>query len=274
MDRRFPILAVRCARALVSAIMLGTFCFATFAVDYVPAAPIAIRSDLEFTSKNGVLKGCGTSEDPFVIADLEIDASGSPYGILVENTTAIFRIENCRIYDATSTALRLTATQSASVVHCTMQSSETGIELLEATCTRLTENEIVDCTHGFLLQLASANVIESNVASSGLLGVALESWSQDNVIRDNVLDCTVALAVGQDCDRNAFYRNDFLSTWVSCDAFCQWLSPEREGNYWAGYRGQDVNGDGIGDTAFAIAGFAHQQDPRPATVPFHSAEPE
>ena len=274
MDRRFPIPAVRCAHALVCAIALGTFCFAAFAADYTPAAPIAIRSDLEFTSENGILTGCGTFDDPFVIADLEIDASGSPYGILVENTTAIFRIENCRIFGAASTALRLTATQSASVVHCRMESSETGIELLEATYTQLTGNEIVDCTHAILLQLASANVIEFNEASRGLLGVALESWSEDNVIRDNVFDCTVALAVGQGCNRNVFYRNDFLSTWVSCDASCQWLSPEEEGNYWAGYRGQDVDGDGIGDTAFGIAGFGHQQDARPATAPFHFAEPE
>jgi len=274
MNRRFPIPVIHCVRALISAIVLGTFCFAAFAADYVPAAPIAIRSDLEFTSENGVLTGCGTSGDPFVIADLEIDASGSPYGILVENTMAVFRIENCRIFGAASTALRLTATQSASVVQCKMESSETGIELLEATCTRLTENEISDCTHAVLLQLASANVIEDNVAIGGLLGVGLESWSEDNVVRDNVFDCIVALAVGQDCNRNVFYRNDFLSTWVSCDAYCQWVNSQQEGNYWAGYRGQDVDGDGIGDTAFAIAGFGRQQDLRPATAPFHPEEPE
>jgi len=269
MDRRSPRRTPTRLRIALLAALAALLCVVTQAAAYTPAVPIAIRSDAEFTSENGVLSGSGTPDDPFVISDLEIDASAVPYGILVENTTAVFRIENCHILGAVSAALRLIATQSASVVRCNFESSDTAIQLLEVRGARITENEIVGCKHAFLLQLASANEIAFNRASGGLLGIALESWSEENVIRDNAFDCTVSLAITEDCDRNTLYRNDFYSTWLNCDAFADWTSPEQEGNYWGGYQGEDADGDGVGDTAYAIPGVARQRDSHPAISPYH-----
>jgi len=252
-------------------VLLG---LAAHATEYNAGEPISIRSDAEFTPENGVIAGSGTSEDPYLISGLEIDASTVPYGILVESTTAVFRIEDCRIIGAVSAAVRLIATQSASVARCSIEASDTAIQLLEIEGAVVRDNEIIGCNHAILLQLASASEISRNKATGGLLGIALESWSEDNVIRDNVFDCTVALAVAQDCHRNTFYRNDFLSTWLNCDALGQWGSPDNEGNYWAGHRGQDADGDGFGDTAFAIPGIARQLDARPAMNPYHEEPSE
>ena len=269
MDRRSPRRTpTRLCIALLAA-LTAVLCVVTQATAYTPAVPIAIRSDAEFTSENGVLSGSGTTDDPFVISNLEIDASAVPYGILVENTTAAFQVENCHIIGAVSAAVRLIATQSASVMRCTIEGSDTAIQLLEVSGARITENEIVGCKHAILLQLASANEIAFNRASEGLLGLALESWSEDNIIRDNALDCTVSFAITEDCNRNALYRNDFYGTWLNCDAFADWASPESEGNYWGGYQGEDVDGDGVGDTAYSIPGVGRQRDSHPAISPYH-----
>jgi parallel beta-helix repeat protein len=47
--------------------------------------------------------GAGTSGNPYVIQDIEIDANGG-YGILIGNTTEYFRIENVSIYNGGSGA--------------------------------------------------------------------------------------------------------------------------------------------------------------------------
>ena len=274
MDRRSLTKTFAIHPALACMAMIAMLCVAAHATEYTAFEPIAIRSDAEFTPEKGVIAGSGTSDDPYVISHLEIDASAAPYGILVESVTAVFRIEDCRIFGAVSAAVRLVATQSASVVRCSLEQSDTAIQLLEVGGTLVTDNEITGCTNAILLQLASANEVACNRAAEGLLGIALESWSEDNVIRDNTFDCTVALAIAQDCNRNVFYRNNFLSTWLNCDAIGEWVSPSDEGNYWAGYWGNDADGDGCGDTAFAIPGATRQRDTRPAMTPYHEEPSE
>ncbi|NHJ47517.1 MAG: hypothetical protein FK733_07005 [Asgard group archaeon] len=52
----------------------------------------------------GWCTGSGTQNEPYVIEDLIIDATDSPTGsgILIESSTAYFRIQNCTIYNANS----------------------------------------------------------------------------------------------------------------------------------------------------------------------------
>lgn len=269
LTRIFPV-----CQAVVCTAVVAMLCLAVHATDYAGAKPISIRSDAEFTPQNGVTAGSGMPDDPYVISNLEIDASAVPYGILVESTVAAFRIEDCHIFGAISSAVRLVATQSASVVHCSLEQSDTAIQLLESEGALVTGNEITGCNYAILLQLASANEVAYNKVTGGLLGIGLEAWSGDNVIHDNAFDCTVALAVAQDCNRNVFYRNNFLSTWLNCDAFGQWVSLDSEGNYWAGYHGMDADGDGFGDVAFSIPGVARQRDTRPAMTPYRAEPPE
>ncbi|MFX1569417.1 MAG: right-handed parallel beta-helix repeat-containing protein [Promethearchaeota archaeon] len=63
---------------------------------------ININGNQEWTYfKNaGKCTGSGTYSDPYVIADLLIDANGFSNGILIKNTTVFFRIENCTVYNS------------------------------------------------------------------------------------------------------------------------------------------------------------------------------
>ena len=65
---------------------------------------IVISNNSEFTSANGVSKGSGTKENPFIIKNhilhqenLEISTIHDYYGILIQNTTAHFIIQECFI---------------------------------------------------------------------------------------------------------------------------------------------------------------------------------
>ena len=65
---------------------------------YTPHDPIYINGNDKFTSENGVTGGSGTSNDPFVIENWEIDAS-SMDGITIRNVSVFFEIRNCYVHD-------------------------------------------------------------------------------------------------------------------------------------------------------------------------------
>jgi len=68
---------------------------------YVPHSPIFIGNNTDFVPANGVVSGNGTEENPYIIENWEIDASGMGYCICIENTTAHFVIQNCKLWNAT-----------------------------------------------------------------------------------------------------------------------------------------------------------------------------
>ena len=68
------------------------------------SAPLgySIHIDGNWTDTEGNYSWCtgaGTSGNPYIIQNIEIDANGG-YGILIGNTTEYFRIENVVIYDS------------------------------------------------------------------------------------------------------------------------------------------------------------------------------
>ena len=68
---------------------------------------IQIKGDKDFTAANGVVKGSGTSSDPYIIEGWTIDASNISdtsyidHGIYVYDTSKYFVIRNCRVENAT-----------------------------------------------------------------------------------------------------------------------------------------------------------------------------
>ena len=64
--------------------------------EYVSRATIFIEGDDNFTAANGVVAGSGTAEDPYVIENWAIDASGA-HGIHIKNTTSYFVVRNCLV---------------------------------------------------------------------------------------------------------------------------------------------------------------------------------
>ena len=62
--------------------------------------PIIVEGDDGFASAG--FSGSGTIDHPYVLSDVNLDASGEPHGIRISNTTAHFRIESCTVHDAVS----------------------------------------------------------------------------------------------------------------------------------------------------------------------------
>lgn len=101
------VMAERGSRVLVIVIMVLTSVLLTFPA-IVPGAegttyrsdPISVEGNSRFAAAG--FTGSGTPGDPYVLRDLNLDASYELYGIRISNTTAHFRIVGCTVHDSYS----------------------------------------------------------------------------------------------------------------------------------------------------------------------------
>lgn len=131
---------------------------------WVARGPIYIYGDAQFTWENGVLKGTGTPEDPYVIEGWIIDARSHDYGIYVDGTRASFVIRDCQIrYPLEKAGIMLSNVRNGRIEGTAVFGGRVGIHLLVASGVVITGNAIGHCDHGIVLGPASqGNTIHGN----------------------------------------------------------------------------------------------------------------
>lgn len=176
-----------------------------------PRDPIYIHGDKAFTWENGVVKGSGTPEDPYIIEGWIIDTRGHDYGIYIDGTRAHFVIRNCQIRYPQERA-------------------------------------------GIFLANVHNGRIEGNAIFGGKIAIHLLA-SQNVVITGNAIGyCDFGVLFGGMSQRNVVYGNAFFACGFPAkdEGRDNRWHHEGRGNYWSDYRGQDLNGDKIGDTPYEL----------------------
>jgi len=105
----------------------------------------------------------------------------------------------------------------------------------------------------WIRQLSSSNVISGNNISDNDCGVYLY-YSSGNVISgNNVSSSKDGIYLSDSSNDNTIYHNNFVDNigQVWSDSVNVW-DYGNEGNFWSDYAGQDLNGDGIGDTPYVM----------------------
>lgn len=122
-------------------------------------------------------------------------------------------------------------------------------------------NIIMDNSDGISIVNSNDNVVSDNTISSNTLcGVYLYS-SLNNVVSSNIITNNRYGMQLFYSSNNVIYRNNFNNTnQAESDSTNVWDNGV-EGNYWSDYAGQDLNGEGIGDTPYLID--ANNRDNRP-----------
>ncbi len=109
---------------------------------------------------------------------------------------------------------------------------------------------------GILFQDCHGLTADSNVISDNVVGMFFEA-STDNAFRHNIIALNdVALQLFQNSVNNVFAGNAFIDNLsplviVGKRTESRWNEGER-GNYWTGYDGYDLDGDGVGDVPMRI----------------------
>lgn len=224
--------------------------------------PIEITSDYEFTSKNGVVAGSGTADDPYVIEGWQIDAGYHDYGIRIHRTTRAFVIRNVEISGAAKAGIYLSHVTRGIVQDCNLSGNWIGITLNFASFNRITGCRLSSNVEGIHLRFSNDNQILSNTIDGNEYAAIWLYTSNTNEIIGNVFAGShmgVYLDLGS--ESNLLYKNTFLDNIHNAhsDEPNQW-DCNQKGNYWFDYRGIDANSDGIGDSPYVITSHGDQDN--------------
>jgi nitrous oxidase accessory protein NosD len=111
---------------------------------------------------------------------------------------------------------------------------------------------------------SSHNVLFNNNITSHLWNTNLniDGESHNNTVCENNFLCPAYTTLNSS---DYFYSNKEIVS-IDSTAFSNFWENNRVGNYWQNYHGSDANGDGIGDTPYAIDG--DNVDNYPLMYPF------
>jgi parallel beta-helix repeat protein len=112
-------------------------------------------------------------------------------------------------------------------------------------------NIIKQSKYGIRLLNSNDNYIVNNViANNTHAGIKFSSSNRNNMMGNLFEKNSIgALIADTTSENNMFYHNNFIGNANQAFVFAptKWDNGA-EGNYWSDYHGQDLNGDGIGDT--------------------------
>jgi parallel beta-helix repeat protein len=168
-------------------------------------SPINISGDVELDNFS-IKTGNGTSDDPYVIENLEINADGTKSGIEIRDTSKYLHIRNCTIINSELEessngygwgGITLDNCSNVNIISCTFKDNYIGIYLNNSDQNTLSEN-FASYNEGFGIGLfnSSKNIVFNNNASfNNEHGIVL-TFSSNNTISNNHLSNNGASFMG------------------------------------------------------------------------------
>ncbi|MFW9895797.1 MAG: NosD domain-containing protein [Candidatus Thorarchaeota archaeon] len=187
---------------------------------------IHINNNWSDSKTAGICTGSGIESDPYIIENLEIDGQGLGSCLLIENSNAHFKIQNCYFNNTGSSYY------------------DAGIKLDYVDNGQLLNNNATGEAFGFFLNNTNNILIVGNrlTAKRGLyIGISSGTIMYLNDLIGQQLDMFIAI---RDESAYRFFSPKKAIYTYKGNTFTQYL-----GNYWSGdVSNSDNNNDGIGDT--------------------------
>ncbi len=194
--------------------------------------------------------------------------SDTSYGIYVpfSNNANI----SANMLTSNSWNIYLTYSNSSIIGYNDVSGGTVGIQVMHSEGNSVLNNTVSDSSYGIYLGYCGANTVSGNKVSLNDWGIELYNSTGSTIIENLIKDNTWGAWVAEDSDGNSIYHNNFIDNvkgaFHDLTSSNTWNTPTTpyQGNYWSNYKGEDTNGDGIGDTYLPWEGV----DRHPLMEPF------
>jgi nitrous oxidase accessory protein len=131
--------------------------------------------------------------------------------------------------------------------------------------------------YGILYQSMDDTRAEQNLVLDNSRGIFLNNSGTNVLMNNDVVDNDVAIQFNGGGDENVFVGNNFINNLSELlldvgHAGIQWTDGGG-GNYWSGYDGYDLDGDGIGDLPYTIQNVFHVMESSTPEVRYYLFSP-
>ncbi len=110
--------------------------------------------------------------------------------------------------------------------------------------------------YGVLFQSMSRVTATGNLILDNSRGIFMNNTDSSRIEHNDVVDNDLAIQLNGGCEGNRFAGNNFINNLSELlldvsDLETEWTNGHA-GNHWSGYKGYDLDGDGLGDVAYSI----------------------
>ncbi|MGF3522597.1 MAG: right-handed parallel beta-helix repeat-containing protein, partial [Candidatus Bathyarchaeia archaeon] len=233
------------------------------------------------TIKNQMRGLCLTSTSDSLVINNELE--NNQYGICLSNSANNKIVKN-RFTDNSQSSIHLKFSDNNTVAENQIVNGHVGLNVENCTGNIISRNTITCNYTGVEFSGSSNNrLLENRIEGNGRAGITLSYLSNNNFIAgNNVADnkfVTVDLNNAQNntftCNnfkitievRNGVYRtHQILDIHANALVTSSFVTPshniwdkDNQGNYWSDYKGNDANGDGVGDTPHTVDTSPHAE---------------
>lgn len=191
----------------------------------------------------------GSWNTPHVIENITINAGNYGIGILIEDCSDYFIIQNCTIYNSSKG-----------------QSYTAGIYLKNSNNGTIFNNDLSYNNGSGMIIENSVNITvsENYITNNSVDGISIFGQSRNITVFSNdiVNNTKKGLNFNSTASWNIIYRNNFINNGINAmdnGTDNQWYK-NKIGNYWDDYIGCDTNRDNIGEWPYDILGEAAARD--------------
>ncbi len=199
-------------------------------------------------------EGCRVSNSTFISNDVGIFLQEADNTVLYNNVLTLNYWDGIDLIDSSNCVL------SGNVV----ARNDWGIHIEGSVDNVLLNNIISACTNkGLTLLECSNSTLENNMISGSELGIYFEG-SDSNIMSNSTVEWNYEGIFLSNSTENLFYGNEFANDVNAVDyGTNSWNTTV--GNSWSDYAGEDLDGDGIGDTPYVINESTESIDYLPIT---------